>query len=207
VLTRYLGWASVFFVNVPLALAALALAFAVVPADPPRDRSRRFDLAGMLTAMSSVTLVVWALVQGPELGWSEAPVTVPVVLGMLIAWAFTRIEQRARAPLIPRALVRNAFVRLAVVLAFLFMATFGSLLYFVSIYLQNVLGYDALQTGLGFVVPPPWSSPTRRSRDRSPPRSACDGRAWPRWPSAPSAPPRSLTPSPPTPPTSTSCPA
>ena len=53
----------------------------------------------------------------------------------------------------PRALVRNPFVRLAVALAFLFMATFGSLLYFVSIYLQNVLGYDALQTGLGFVVP------------------------------------------------------
>ena len=84
VLTRYLGWASVFFINVPLALAALALAFAVVPADPPRDRSRRFDLAGVFTAMSSVTLVVWALVQGPELGWSAAPVTVPVVLGLLL---------------------------------------------------------------------------------------------------------------------------
>ena len=77
----------------------------------------------------------------------------PVVLGLLLGWVFTRIERRARDPLMPRALVRNPFVRLAVVLAFLFMATFGSLLYFVSIYLQNVLGYDALQTGLGFVVP------------------------------------------------------
>jgi MFS family permease len=153
VLTRYLGWASVFFINVPLALAALALAFVVVPADPPRDRSRRFDLAGALTAMSSVTLVVWALVQGPELGWTAPPVTVPAVLGLLLGWAFTRFERRARDPLMPRALVGNPFVRLAVVLAFLFMASFGSLLYFVSIYLQNVLGYDALQTGLGFVVP------------------------------------------------------
>ena len=152
-LTRYLGWASVFFINVPLALAALALGFVVVPADPPRDRSRRFDLAGALTAMSSVTLVVWALVQGPELGWSAAPVMVPAVLGLLLGWAFTRVERRARDPLIPRILVKNPFVRLAVVLAFLFMATFGLLLYFVSIYLQNVLAYDALQTGLGFVVP------------------------------------------------------
>ena len=152
-LTRYLGWSAVFFVNVPLALAALAAAFVVVPRDPPRDRSRRFDLAGALAAMSSVTLVVWALVQGPELGWSAAPVSVPAVLGLLLGWAFTRIERRARDPLIPRALVGNRFVRLAVVLAFLFMATFGSLLYFVSIYLQNVLGYDALHTGLGFVVP------------------------------------------------------
>ena len=74
-------------------------------------------------------------------------------MGLLLGWAFTRIERRARDPLIPPALVRNRFVRLAVVLAFLFMATFESLLYFVSIYLQNVLGYDALFTGLGFVVP------------------------------------------------------
>ena len=96
VLTRYLGWASVFFINVPLALAALALAFAVVTADPPRDRSRRFDLAGVLTAMSSVTLVVWALVQGPELGWSAAPVTVPVVLGLLLGLGVH--QDRAASP-------------------------------------------------------------------------------------------------------------
>ena len=152
-LTRYLGWSAVFLVNVPLALAALVAAFVVVPQDPPRDRTRRFDLTGALTAMSSVTLVVWALVQGPEVGWSAAPVSVPAVVGLLLGWAFTRIERRARDPLIPRALVGNQFVRLAVVLASLFMATFGSLLYFVSIYLQDVLGYDALQTGLGFVVP------------------------------------------------------
>jgi MFS family permease len=153
VLTRYLGWSAVFLVNVPLVLAALALTFVVVPRDPPRDRTRRFDLAGALAAMSSVTLVVWALVQGPELGWGATPVTVPAGLGLLLGWAFTRIERRARDPLLPRVLVGNPFVRLAVVLAFLFMATFGSLLYFVSIYLQDVLGYDALQTGLGFVVP------------------------------------------------------
>jgi MFS family permease len=53
----------------------------------------------------------------------------------------------------PLVLVRSPFVRLALVLSFLFMATFGSLLYFVSIYLQNVLQYDALQTGLGFLAP------------------------------------------------------
>jgi MFS family permease len=153
VLTRYLGWPAVFFVNVPLALAALVLAFVVVPADPPRDRARRFDLAGALTAMSSVTLVVWALVQGPDLGWTAAPVTIPAAMGVVLGSAFVRIERRASDPLIPGVLLGNPFVRLAVALAFLFMATFGSLMYFVSIYLQNVLGYDALQTGLGFVIP------------------------------------------------------
>ncbi len=68
VLTRYLGWSSVFFVNVPLALGALVLTFVVVPQDPSRDRTRRFDLAGALTAMVAVMLVVWSLVHGPQLG-------------------------------------------------------------------------------------------------------------------------------------------
>ena len=103
--------------------------------------------------MSSVTLVVWALVQGPDLGWTAAPVTIPAAVGVVLGSAFVRIERRASDPLIPGVLLGNPFVRLAVALAFLFMATFGSLMYFVSIYLQNVLGYDALQTGLGFVIP------------------------------------------------------
>ena len=72
VLTRYLGWSSVFFINVPLAVGALVLTFVVVPQDPPRDRTRRFDLAGALTAMAAVTLVVWSLVHGPQLGWTAA---------------------------------------------------------------------------------------------------------------------------------------
>ena len=153
VLTRYLGWSSVFFINVPLAVGALILTFVVLPQDLPRDRTRRFDLAGALTAMGAVTLLVWALVHGPEHGWTALGVLGPAVLGLVLGWAFTRIERRARDPLMPRVLVRSPFVRLALVLSFLFMATFGSLLYFVSIYLQNVLGYDALQTGLGFLAP------------------------------------------------------
>jgi MFS family permease len=153
VLTRYLGWSSVFFINVPLAVGALILTFVVLPQDLPRDRTRRFDLAGALTAMGAVTLAVWALVHGPEHGWTALGVLGPAVVGLALGWAFTRIERRARDPLMPRVLVRSPFVRLALVLSFLFMATFGSLLYFVSIYLQNVMGYDALQTGLGFLAP------------------------------------------------------
>ena len=152
-LTRYLGWSSVFFVNVPLAIGALVLAFVVVAKDPPRERTRRFDLAGALTAMASITSVVWALVRGPELGWTAAPVIGPAAGGLALAWVFTVIERRSRDPLVPGVLVGNPAVRLALALASLFMATFGSLLYFVSIYLQNVLRYDALQTGLGFGAP------------------------------------------------------
>ncbi|MEQ7125690.1 MFS transporter [Actinopolymorpha sp. B11F2] len=153
ILTRSLGWSSVFFINVPLAVGALAAAFVVVPKDSPVDRTRSFDLAGALTVTVSVTLVVWSLIQGPVLGWTSVMVVGPALLGVVLAWTFTRIELRSRDPLVSRVLLQNRFVRLAVVVAFMFTATFGSLLYFLSIYLQNVLGYNALQTGLGFVVP------------------------------------------------------
>ncbi|MPZ62231.1 MAG: MFS transporter [Propionibacteriales bacterium] len=152
VLTRGFGWSSVFFINVPLATGAIAMAFIVIPKDLPLDRTRSFDLAGALAATASVTLIVWSLIQGPEIGWTSPQVVGPAFMGIVLAWTFTRIELRARDPLVPHVLLRNRFVRLAITMAFMFMATFGSLLYFMSIYLQNVLGYDALETGLGFVV-------------------------------------------------------
>src|SRR5215212_3357912 len=110
VLTRYLGWSWVFFVNVPPVVAALVLTFVVVPPDGPRDRTGRFDLAGALTAMAAVTLMLWALVQGPDLGWTAAGVLGPAALGLVLAGAFTRIERRAADPLVPRALAGSPFV-------------------------------------------------------------------------------------------------
>jgi MFS family permease len=74
VLTQALGWEAVFFVNVPLASSAVLLAFALIPADGRRERDRSFDLPGALTATAGITLLVFALVQGPKLGWgSPAP--------------------------------------------------------------------------------------------------------------------------------------
>jgi MFS family permease len=63
------------------------------------------------------------------------------------------IERRSRDPLVPARLLANRCLRTALVIAFLFMATFGSVLYFLSIYLQDVHGYDALETGVGFLLP------------------------------------------------------
>src|SRR6266516_960903 len=69
VLTQTLGWPAVFFVNVPLAGAAIVLAFPLIGPHQARDASRRFDLPGALTATAAVTLLVFALVRGPDAGW------------------------------------------------------------------------------------------------------------------------------------------
>ena len=153
VLTRAFGWEAVFFVNVPLAGAALVLSFRLIEADQARDKNRAFDLPGALTATSAVTLLVFALVQGPNLGWASPAILVATAVGLLLLGLFVVVERRSRDPLVPRGLLANHAVSMAVVIAFMFMATFGSLLYFLSIYFQDVLGFDALETGIAFLLP------------------------------------------------------
>ena len=70
-LTQALGWEAVFFVNVPLATLAVGLAFVLIPADGAREHGRSFDLPGALSATLGITLIVFALVEGPSLGWGS----------------------------------------------------------------------------------------------------------------------------------------
>jgi EmrB/QacA subfamily drug resistance transporter len=153
VLTQALGWEAVFFVNVPLVAIALVLAFAVIPPDLRRDRGRRFDVPGALTATFGITLIVFALVQGPSLGWASAAVIASAVAGVLSLAAFALIERQSPDPLVPPRLLANRNLSTAVAIAFLFWATFGSVLYFLTLYFQDVHGYDALDTGLAFFLP------------------------------------------------------
>ena len=153
VLTQGFGWQAVFFVNVPLAGAALVAAFALIGADRPRALRRRFDLAGTLSVTGAVTLLAFALVRGPDAGWGSPEIVAALGAGALLLGAFAVIERRSADPLLPRHLLANSSLRLALVVAFMFTATFGSLLYFLSIHFQDVWGYDALATGLGFLLP------------------------------------------------------
>ncbi|WP_309484286.1 MFS transporter [Streptomyces himalayensis] len=152
-LTRAFGWEAVFLVNVALAVPALLLAFVLIPPDGEREKGRKFDLPGALTVTLGVTLIVFALVQGPGLGWLSPGILISAVAGLLLIGAFALIERRSSDPLMPPRLLSNRNLITGVVIAFMFMATFGSVLYFLSLYLQEILGYDALQTGAGFLIP------------------------------------------------------
>jgi EmrB/QacA subfamily drug resistance transporter len=153
VLTQALGWEAVFFVNVPLATGAIALAFALIPADPPRETNGRFDLPGAFSATLGISLLVFALVQGPNDGWGSPGILAAAGTGLLLLAAFAGMERRSRDPLVPPRLLANRNLATATVVAFLFWATFGSALYFLTIYFQEVHGYGALQTGVGFLLP------------------------------------------------------
>jgi EmrB/QacA subfamily drug resistance transporter len=153
VLTQAFGWESVFFVNVPLAVIAIVLAFPLIKPDAERNRERKFDLTGALTATIGVTAVVFTLVQGPEVGWTSPAVVIAAVVGVVLLVSFYFTEKRGRDPLMPLRLFRNRNLSTGVVVTCLYMASFGTLLYFLTVYFQSVHGYSALGTGMAFLVP------------------------------------------------------
>ncbi len=152
-LTSAFGWPAVFFVNVPLAgLIALA-AFALIPRDQPRHEKRGFDIPGALTVTAGVTLLVFVLVEGPEVGWRAPVILASAALSALLLTAFALIESRARDPLMPLRLFRNRSLAAGMTITFIYMGTFGALPYFLTVLFQKVHGFSAYQTGLAFLVP------------------------------------------------------
>ncbi|MFD2767121.1 MFS transporter [Micromonospora eburnea] len=153
VLTEAFGWSSVFYVNVPLATVAALSAFPLLPRDATRNSARRFDLAGAVTGTAGTTLVVFTIVQGPESGWTAPAVIAGAIAGIALLAAFLVVQRRSRDPLLPLHLLGDRDLRTGVIVTFLYMATFGSLLYFLTVYFQYVHGYSAMRTGLAFLVP------------------------------------------------------
>jgi EmrB/QacA subfamily drug resistance transporter len=152
-LTENLGWPAVFFVNVPIAgLVALAALF-VIPRDPARTERRRFDLPGALSVTAGATLLVFGLVEGPELGWGDPLVIAALVAAGALLVVFAVVETRSADPLLPFRLFANRSLTVGMTVTFVYMATFGVLPYFLTVLMQSVHGYTALQTGLAFLVP------------------------------------------------------
>jgi len=153
VLTQTFGWRAVFFVNVPLAgLAILAGRRLLDPVEKPQA-ARGFDLLGASTATAGITLAVFALVQGPEAGWLSPGVVGTATIGIGLLVAFAVIETRTAEPLMPLRLLADRDLGTGMIVTFLFMATMGTVLYFLTVYFQQVHGYSALRTGIAFVVP------------------------------------------------------
>lgn len=151
VLTYWFGWRAVFLVNVPLVIIGAVAAFSFLAADGLRERGRSFDLPGALTGTVGVTLLVFSIARGPELGWTSPTVPATAVLSLALLAGFLAIEARSADPLIPLRLLRSRNLGAALAVIFVFGATMQNVVYFLTMYLQNVLGYSALSSGLAFL--------------------------------------------------------
>lgn len=153
VLTNGWGWQAVFFFTVPLALgAALIAAPALLALDPAGKGQRRsFDLPGALVVTTAVTLLVFGLASGPEVGWNAVRSSGSLVIGVLLLCAFILIERRVRDPLAPLRLFANRSLVTAMAVSFFHHMALSSGYYLLTTYFQNLLGYNALTAGLAFV--------------------------------------------------------
>lgn len=152
-LTSAFGWEWVFFVNVPLAVIGLLLAPYLLTADGARDRRHGFDLPGALTGTAGVTLLVFAIAQGPETGWTSPPVLASAAPAVVLLAAFVWVEHRSASPLLPPRLFRNRSLSAAALVILVFGLSLQAIPYFLTLYFQAVLGYTALQTGVAFLGP------------------------------------------------------
>ncbi|MDT0452184.1 MFS transporter [Streptomyces hesseae] len=150
-LTQYAGWRWVMLINLPIVVAALALIPAGVPAGASPARRERLDALGAVLATGGVGLLVLGVVRTDALGWGS-PVTWTTLAAaavLLIAFVFT--ESRVAAPLLRLGLLRSRWVAGANVLVFLAAAGQFTAFYFVSLYMQQVLGMGAAATGIAFL--------------------------------------------------------
>jgi EmrB/QacA subfamily drug resistance transporter len=150
-LTQGPGWRWVFFINVPIALFGVIAAPYVLPESRAAGGRRRFDSAGALSLTAGLLLLIYTLDRAVSVGWSTAGTVGGLAGAAVLLAAFLAVETRAEAPLLPLRIFRLPSLRAANLSTVLTFGAMVTLFFFVSLFMQQVLGYDALRTGLAYI--------------------------------------------------------
>ena len=153
VLTTFLGWRSVMFVNVPIGIVTALLCMRYLPDGKGWIQNRHLDVPGALTVTSGTILLVYGLTNAANVGFASPWTFVPMLVSAVVLGAFLLIESRSKAPLMPLSFIRRGSVLTANTLALVLTSIVGGISVIITYYYQYVLGYSALDAGL-FVIPP-----------------------------------------------------
>ena len=152
ILTKYLGWEWIFFVNIPVGAAVLLLTRPIIPESHAEVTHRRFDATGAITITSSLALLVYAISRAPFVGWGSFRTIGLLVVSAALLTAFIFVEERTSHPLVPFGIFRNRSVTAANIVGILMGAVIFSNFFILTLYVQQVLGWSALKTGLTFLA-------------------------------------------------------
>jgi EmrB/QacA subfamily drug resistance transporter len=150
-LTQYFSWPWIFFVNVPVGIAAFLLSVRLVPESRDVHAHRSYDLGGAVTVTGGLMALVYALVGAQSAGWTSARTLGFFGAAVALLAAFVAIESRASAPLVRLSIFRVRSLLTANVAMFLAMAGMFAMFFFNTLYIQQVLGYGPLEAGLAFL--------------------------------------------------------
>jgi EmrB/QacA subfamily drug resistance transporter len=152
ILTDTLSWRWIFFINVPLGIAGVVGARATLPETRAAATSRSLDVAGALAVTGSLTALVYGVVRTDTVGWDSVETVVTLAVAAVLLAAFLVIEARfASSPLVPLGLLRTPSLAGANLAMLCVGGSMFAMWYFVSLYLQGVLGESPLQAGLAFL--------------------------------------------------------
>jgi EmrB/QacA subfamily drug resistance transporter len=150
-LTEWAGWEWVLFVNVPIGIAAAFLAPRLLP-ESRNEGHRHFDIAGAVSVTAGLSLLVYSLVNANQAGWGSTTTLGLLAIAIALIVGFVFIERNTRAPLVPfPGIFRVRTIRGINVTGLLIAMALFSMFFFISLYMQQVLGFDALKTGIAYL--------------------------------------------------------
>jgi EmrB/QacA subfamily drug resistance transporter len=148
ILTDVFSWEAVLYVNIPVGIAAVALAPRLLPEGRDLGGIRSFDLAGAVSVTAGLALLIYAVVDAPDAGWGSAQTLIVGAIALLLIAAFVAIEASAKRPLLPLRTFRNGMLRSANLGMVLTTAALFPMWFLLTLYTQEVLGYTPLEAGL-----------------------------------------------------------
>jgi EmrB/QacA subfamily drug resistance transporter len=149
-LTEGLGWEYIFFVNVPIGIGAIAMTLAKVE-ESRNPAGGTVDWGGLVTFSGGLVCLVFALIRGNAEGWGSGVIVGLLVAAVLLLMAFVAMERRAAHPMLDLSLFRRPAFNGACIAAFVLSAAMFSMFLYLTLYIQNALGYSALEAGLRFL--------------------------------------------------------
>jgi EmrB/QacA subfamily drug resistance transporter len=152
VLTSYLSWPWIFYVNLPVGLALVALGPRFLTESRGLVAERHFDVAGAISITSSLMVLVFALTRATQHGWGSASTIALLATFAVLAAAFVAIERRAESPLVPFEVFRGTTLAPGTLITAIIASIGFSQFFLLTLYLQQVLHYSAARTGLAFVA-------------------------------------------------------
>jgi EmrB/QacA subfamily drug resistance transporter len=150
ILTQYIGWRSIFLVNPPMIAILVVLMMRFLPRDGAR-RAARLDISGAVLVTTSIAALIFGLSQGQEKGFASPSSYIALIAAVALAISFVITEGRVAAPMVPYRILKDTTRRTALGVMFFLGAVLAGYVYFISLYLQRVLGFSPLLTGLSLV--------------------------------------------------------
>lgn len=151
VLTEFLSWRWVLFVNVPIAIAVVLATPRLLQEFQGRRDGKSFDFAGAVSVTAGLALLVYTLVDAEQAGWGSTQTLTLIPVSLALLAAFVVIELRSASPLVPFSIFRLRTLRGSNIIGLLVGMGLFSMFYFITVYMQFVLGKDALATGLAYL--------------------------------------------------------